>query len=265
MLRTFSFCITLIAAALLSCQSTRHAKGQGAALKNGTSSMNATLPADFSITLIENQGMLPVYSTIFISAEESYFEEYEYMAHRRNAFKLSPEQLNRIWQTLQNNAFEHIESEKHNIADRGGISLFVQHNGKKTKLYDVGSYVLKDEWRKQFYEIVTVIKEMTDEALRQKKVRVQIHIAPSITSTDYILGVFVRGGVNYNSEKEGKKSSLTMDLLPGDHVLSATLQENTQPPYSRKTVAHLMSPFSVSGDKEQAFTLNYVNGNLVLE
>lgn len=263
MIRTLSFCFTLLLAGMLSCQSSRHAKGQNQALNQPA--MDTSIPEDFSITLTENQGMLPVYSTIFISATECYFEEYEYMVHRRTTFTLSPQQLNQLWQTLQDNAFEHIESEKHNIADRGGVSVFIQHNGKKTKLYDVGSYMLKDEWRKQFYEIVTTIKEMTDAAIKEKKVRVHINIDPSITTTDYVLGVFIRGGVNYNSEKDGKKNTLTMTLLPGEHILSATLQENTTPAYARKTVAHAMLHFKVEPEKEQTFTLKYAGGKLIVE
>jgi hypothetical protein len=263
MIRTVSFCFTFLLAALLSCQSSRHAKGQSQALNQPN--MKNTVPEDFSITLTENQGMLPVYSTIFISAKECYFDEYEYMVHRRTSFTLSPEQLERLWQTLQDNAFEHIESEKHNIADRGGVSVFVQHNGKKTKLYDVGSYILKEEWRKQFYEIVTTIKEMTDAAMQEKKVTVKLRIDVSITTTPYVLGVFIRGGVNYNSEKEGKKEVLEMKLLPGEHIISATLQVNTEPAYARKTVAHAMLKFKVEPGETQTFTLKYAGGELVVE
>jgi hypothetical protein len=264
MIHTLSFCFILTAAVLLSCQDNGHAHEQEKVPQNSSPSMNVALPPDFSITLTKDEGMLPVYSTLFISAEACFFKEKDHQVERHTPFKLSPEQLNRIWQTLQDNDFERIESEEQNVTDRGGISISVQHNGKNTTLDNSGMHVLKDKWRKPFYEIVRVIEEVSRAALRKKKVDVQINIHPSIIS-GYDLEVFVRGGGVYNSEKESKKGSLAMDLLPGDYMMSVVLYEKNGPGSSRNTLLRTTMPFSVGEAKEQTFTLKYVDGKLRLE
>lgn len=266
MIRTLPLCFILMVAMLFSCQENRNkdVKEEGKAPKNKTPSMKAVPPPDFSITLNQSQGMLADYSTIFISAEECYFKENDHQVERYTTFKLSPEQLNRIWQTLQDNDFEHIESEEKEIYDRGGISISVRHNGKNTRLDDSGMSVLKDKWRKSFYEIVSVIEEITHAALQKKKVHVQINIHPSIIS-GYDLEVFVHGGGMYDSEEEGKKNSLAMDLLPGDYMMSVVLHENAGPGSSKNTLLRTTIPLSVGEEKEQTFTLKYVDGSLVLE
>ncbi len=120
-------------------------------------------PEDFQLTYHLNGGMRYYSEDLFISIDSCIYKEINDGELIIKNFKLSKEEMDKLYAQLRDNKFDYIESTNEGIVhDRGGVSIVVtwDKSQKAIAVSNSGSDFIKPKWKKQWEIIVQYLKNL---------------------------------------------------------------------------------------------------------
>ncbi len=160
-------------------------------------------------------------------------------------FRMSMEELMSVYRFLRKNRFNRIGTyDVGEVHDRGGITITVRADGERYKKRNSGSSFISISDRPRFRKIVDEIYRVVSEKTNRFKVTCEIVLEESIWKADKFIHLQSAGNeVGFNSEKEGKQTSLSGDFFPGKHRLYLQLLDKEGPSWNRKS--HIRGHFNL--------------------
>lgn len=119
------------------------------------SQLPAERPADFSLSIHEDGGMLDQ-STDYRLVAGNFIYENEVGSDLTTAeFELSEEELNYLWERLRVLRFDHIQAtEDQDVYDRGGYTITLSYGDTTLEVSDAGSSFIEGGQAKRFYAVI---------------------------------------------------------------------------------------------------------------
>lgn len=181
-------------------------------------------PANFSVRLMSNGGMMPVGSHIFISADSCLVKTGYQQVENVQTFSLPDTVLDALYATIYQNRFDCISTYTEQVYDRGGTTLEVQADLINKSVSNSGMNFVKKRWEVNFAKVENSVTNAAIDAVKQ-----QIHSTPfevdaellekygslSVSVNKFGLFPFTQ---QINSEKT-QEEVLSLPLLLGQNYL----------------------------------------------
>lgn len=191
-----------------------------------TDKMPEQRPEDFTVTYTEDGGMLDKSKTIFFSKDSSYVSIRNYGAENKTYILTSKADLDNIYKVLKENNFEHIDvREEEKVYDRGGNTVSVSFGGETISKSNSGLSFVEDSWQKQYGEVTTAINKLADDFLEKMKRNFKIEIDTTLLGDNTFFRMQVNDEYTYDSQQEGNRESILLNVLDGEQMFFVTLKE----------------------------------------
>src|SRR4030095_7908303 len=106
-------------------------------------------------------GMMYYSEAIYISEDSSYYTVNHSGAISRVNFKLTPEELDKLYKVFVENDFDRIKTYNEKVYDRGGETIFLRWaNGKFASASNSGMTFIDDDWKKEWSACENAIEKI---------------------------------------------------------------------------------------------------------
>lgn len=176
-------------------------------------------PVNMVIEVGHGGGMLPVSKGLYISKDSCYQKRRAYQVKNKTYFKLTPQELDQLYQVFVANKFDCIKTYHTQTHDRGGTSVYLRINRKTYQVHNSGNTYIKKSSQSRFSKVVTTIKAMAATKLHPLKQGFEIQLSPEITrlvEAGYISSHTADINKGFNKE-DSITSKQPFQILPGNH------------------------------------------------
>lgn len=164
--------------------------------------------------------MLPRSTSVRIAASGCVYESDVDMSKNKTHFKLSPAELDKLYEVVRKNDFDHIQTRSEQVNDRGGTTITVTYGKTRHQVSNSGMSFVEKSWRKQWHAVLHAIDTATERALEPKRISVAFAFDPALAGqqVEVRMGALppVRGAVRSGN----KKTVLHVRALPGPYTVS---------------------------------------------
>jgi len=204
----------------------------------------ANMPDDIIIHYSEDGGMLPIVEEIHLSMNESYYRTFYHYINNKTPFSAGKAALNDLFLVFKSNKINNIESRKEIVMDRGGIIINISWERtrpwkKMINLIDSGFFFIKDEYKKNFQNIVDAIKKTADYELDKKRIKGKLIIADNVDIPHYC-HITLSNEHLYHKEKDQLPHSININkeikFLPGKYSLEAGIIVDKKNIFKKETI-----------------------------
>lgn len=191
-----------------------NSEGEGANIEDESSSYPDS-PESLIIELNEDGGMMPRGEDIYICSDSAYWKLWNHGNETFVRWTPAKEDFESLYATLKENNFDKIKSDcEGEVFDRGGTSIDVTLEGKRTELNDAQNCFIKEKWHTNFKAINRAIRAYTGKEVRKKMLDVTL----STSDNAYNSGMPFAVGVNlmsvHHQDRRGPRDT-TIAVYPG--------------------------------------------------
>lgn len=128
-------------------------------------------PDDIRFRYSQSGGMMYYSEEIFISKDSCYYSINDGGAITKAYFKMSPQELDKLYSVFKDNNFDEIDSYEEKVYDRGGESIYLNWDRSKyAHVSNSGMSFIKDSWKSEWAACSNAIEKIgKDEIEKQKK------------------------------------------------------------------------------------------------
>lgn len=184
-------------------------------------------PADLVVTESSSGGMLPSGDSTRISAKGCHYERHNGPAKLETDFTLKPAELDQLYSTLRDNAFDRIQTRHEEVYDRGGVSVSVSWSGHRYWVANSGTDFIRKDWKKQWHAVLAAIHAPTERALAAKNVSATFAFDPALAGHRLVLRVGSRAVVRRRiaPPSGGDDFAIPVRDLPGPYMLHVAIDQ----------------------------------------
>lgn len=224
---------------------------------SGNSPLPDKRPDDLQFSYSQSGGMMYYSENIFISKDSCYYKINDGGAVTRVNFRMTPDELDKLYSVFLENNFDEIESYEEKVYDRGGESISLSWKpGKHINVSNSGMTFIKDSWKKEWSACSNAIEKIAAEQMEAQKKPYEIKFDSSLFGKEIYMQIN-RGVVVPKStlmaEREYEKEIIRITKLsPGLHNASVSIGKS-------------YNTIKINADSTQSLRLYMVNDSLKYE
>ena len=192
-------------------------------------------PDDLVIKYTEDGGMVDKSKTIYLSKDSSYVTDRNYGAENKTYILTSKADMDNLYKVLKDNNFEHIDVREEEVHDRGGSTVSVSFGGETITKSNSGLSFVEDSWQIQYDEVTGAIRKLADDFLEKMKRNFKIEIDTTLLGDNTFFRMQFNDEYTYDSQQEGNRESILLNILDGEQMFLVTLKEATGGSTKEKT------------------------------
>jgi len=180
-------------------------------------------PDKMTISYGISGGMRYFSHNTFISADSCISETNDEGTISKIHFKLTPDELDKLWTVFVENKFWKIKTREEMIYDRGGESIQINWgSGKSAGVSDAGMQLVIDSWQKEWSECIAAISAIETAQVNKLQKDYEIRIDKSFFGKKVFINVQDKVIVSQEKVLESQDEYITnsVKLTPGAHRLS---------------------------------------------
>ncbi len=195
---------------------------------NNNSPLPDTRPADISFRYHVDGGMMYYSEELFISTDSCYYKINDGGAESKAYFKLTAQQLDKLYKVFTDNDFDEIETYTEKVYDRGGEGISLSWGkGKYCSVNSSGMTFIKDSWRSEWAACDNAITKIIAEEIPKQKKDYEIRLDKAFFNNEIYLqvnrDVVVPKSMLISENGMDKFFTKTIKLSPGKHRMSLNI------------------------------------------
>lgn len=224
---------------------------------SGNSPLPDKRPDDLHFSWSQSGGMMYYSENIFISKDSCYYKINDGGAITRVDFRMTADELDKLYSVFLENSFDEIESYEEKVYDRGGESISLSWKpGKHINVSNSGMTFIEDSWKKEWSACSNAIEKIAAEQMDAQKKPYEIKFDGSLFGKEIYMQInrdVVVPKSTLIAEREYDKEIIrTVKLSPGWHNASVT-------------VGKLYNTVKINADSTKGLIFKWQNDSLKYE
>ena len=189
-------------------------------------------PDDIRFRYSQSGGMMYYSEEIFISKDSSYYSINDGGAITKAYFKMSSQELDKLYSVFKDNNFDEIDSYEEKVYDRGGESIYLNWDRSKyAHVSNSGMSFIKDSWKSEWTACSNAIENIGKDEIEKQKKDYSIIMDNSLFGKEFYMQINLKVVVPLSTllaERDSDKEIVrTIKLSPGNHRAIVTLGKAT--------------------------------------
>lgn len=187
-------------------------------------------PSDISFRYHVNGGMMYYYENLYISADSSYYEVNDGGAISKTYFKMTSEQLDKLYKVFTDNEFDNITTYEEKVYDRGGENISLGWDKRKScSISNSGmSFIDKSwhsEWNKCEEAFLKIIKDEIPKHTKDYEIRLDKSLFGKDVYVQLNRDAVIPKSMLMSENGEDEYISRIVKVTPGKHRLSINIDK----------------------------------------
>lgn len=224
---------------------------------SGNSPLPEKRPEDIRFSYSQSGGMMYYSENIFISKDSCYYKINDGGAVTRVNFRLTPDELDKLYSVFLENDFDKIVSYEEKVYDRGGESISLSWKpGKQINVSNSGMTFIKDSWKKEWSACSSSIEKIAAEHMEAQKKPYEIKFNGTLFGKEVYMQI--------NRDVVFKKGILVSDISSDDDIIKNV---KLSPGWHNASVSvgKSYSTIKINSDSTKSLRLYMVNDSLKYE
>lgn len=146
-------------------------------------------PADIKFYYHVDGGMMYYGEELFISADSCYYTVNSGGAESRTDFKLSSDQLDKLYKVFTQNDFDRIKTYTEKVYDRGGESISLRWGGSSCGVSSSGITFINDSWQSEWSACVKAVTDIIENETKKYSREYEIRFDQSLYGKEITLNL----------------------------------------------------------------------------